>query len=73
MTKDQTLAGRTCLVTGASSGIGAHLAQRMAQAGALAALARQSGLAALVATHNHALAERMDRVVSLEDGRLVEA
>jgi lipoprotein-releasing system ATP-binding protein len=38
---------------------------------ALSALARQSGLAALVATHNHALAERMDRVVTLEDGHII--
>ncbi|QKV17969.1 ABC transporter ATP-binding protein [Oricola thermophila] len=38
---------------------------------ALSALARQSGLASLVATHNHALAERMDRVVTLEDGLIV--
>jgi len=38
---------------------------------ALSALARQSGLAALVATHNHALAERMDRVVTLDDGHIV--
>ncbi|WP_421859321.1 ABC transporter ATP-binding protein [Oricola sp.] len=37
---------------------------------ALSALARQSGLAALVVTHNHALADRMDRVVALEDGRI---
>lgn len=38
---------------------------------ALAAIARQSGLAALVATHNHQLAERMDRVVTLDAGRIV--
>jgi lipoprotein-releasing system ATP-binding protein len=38
---------------------------------ALSALARQSGLAALVATHNHALAERMDRVVTIEHGAIV--
>jgi lipoprotein-releasing system ATP-binding protein len=40
---------------------------------ALAALARQSGLAALVATHNHALAERMDRVVTLHEGHIAPA
>ena len=34
---------------------------------------RQSGLAALIATHNHALAKRMDRVVTLEDGDVVPA
>ena len=33
-------------------------------------LARGAGLAALVATHNPAIAERMDRVVELKDGRL---
>lgn len=34
-------------------------------------LVRSSGAAALVATHNIALAQRMDRVVSLSGGRLV--
>ena len=38
---------------------------------ALEALVRQSGLAALIATHNHALAERMDRRVTLEAGKIV--
>jgi lipoprotein-releasing system ATP-binding protein len=33
-------------------------------------LVRETGLAALIATHNHALAERMDRVVRLERGRV---
>ena len=32
-------------------------------------LARSTGLAALVATHNHELAARMDRRVTLVDGR----
>ena len=31
---------------------------------------RETGLAALIATHNHALAERMDRIVRLESGRI---
>ena len=35
-------------------------------------LARTSGVSALIATHNPALAKRMDRVVRLEDGKLVE-
>lgn len=35
---------------------------------AMEALVRQSGLAALIATHNHTLAERMDRCVTLQDG-----
>lgn len=38
---------------------------------ALEALVRQSGLSALIATHNHALAARMDRRVTLADGRIV--
>ena len=36
----------------------------------LLALVRETGLAALVATHNHALAERMDRIVRLQHGRV---
>ena len=38
---------------------------------ALAALVKQSGLAALIATHNHVLAGRMDRRVTLADGKVV--
>jgi lipoprotein-releasing system ATP-binding protein len=38
---------------------------------ALEALVRQSGLAALIATHNHELAGRMDRRVTLSDGKVV--
>ena len=37
---------------------------------ALAALVRHSGLAALIATHNHELASRMDRRVTLADGKI---
>jgi len=37
---------------------------------ALEALARASGLAALIATHNHALADRMDRRITLVEGRV---
>jgi lipoprotein-releasing system ATP-binding protein len=33
-------------------------------------LARHSGLAALIATHNLELAEQMDRRVTLRDGRV---
>ena len=40
--------------------------------GALEALVRQSGLAALIATHNHELALRMDRRVTLKDGKVVD-
>jgi lipoprotein-releasing system ATP-binding protein len=37
----------------------------------LSTVCRDSGAAALIATHNHALAARMDRVVTLEAGKLV--
>ncbi|MDI6834794.1 MAG: ABC transporter ATP-binding protein [Rhizobiaceae bacterium] len=39
---------------------------------ALRALVRQSGLAALIATHNHELAQRMDRCVTIADGKIVD-
>jgi lipoprotein-releasing system ATP-binding protein len=39
---------------------------------ALEALVRQSGLAAMIATHNHELASRMDRKITLIDGKVVE-
>ncbi|MBO6918052.1 MAG: ABC transporter ATP-binding protein [Rhizobiaceae bacterium] len=39
---------------------------------ALEALVKQSGLSAMVATHNHDLARQMDRCVTLKDGQLVE-
>ena len=38
----------------------------------LYALARQEGVAALVATHNLELAKHMDRVLALKDGHLEE-
>jgi len=38
---------------------------------ALEALVRQSGLSALIATHNHELASRMDRRVTLDHGKVV--
>ena len=37
----------------------------------LKALVRESGLAALIATHNYALAAEMDRTVTIEDGAIV--
>jgi lipoprotein-releasing system ATP-binding protein len=40
--------------------------------GQLLALVHRVGLAALIATHNPKLAERMDRVVSLTEGKLIE-
>lgn len=39
---------------------------------ALDALVRQSGLSAMIATHNHELASLMDRCVTLQDGKVVE-
>ena len=39
---------------------------------ALEALVRQSGLAALIATHNHQIASLMDRRVTIEDGKVRE-
>ena len=38
---------------------------------ALEALVRQSGLSAVIATHNHEIAKRMDRRVTLKDGHVV--
>jgi lipoprotein-releasing system ATP-binding protein len=38
---------------------------------ALEALVRQSGLSAVIATHNHEIAKRMDRRVTLRDGQVV--
>ena len=38
---------------------------------ALTQLVRSTGLAALIATHNHELAKRMDRVVTVEAGKIV--
>jgi len=40
--------------------------------GALTQLVRASGLAAVIATHNMELAQRMDRRVTLQDGKVVE-
>jgi lipoprotein-releasing system ATP-binding protein len=39
----------------------------------LIALVRAEGLAAMIATHNYALAKKMDRTLMLKDGRLVPA
>ncbi len=41
--------------------------------GALLAVVRQQGVAALIATHNPELAARMDRRVTLQDGKVVAA
>ena len=39
---------------------------------ALGALVKQSGLAALIATHNHELAARMDRRVTIDGGKVID-
>lgn len=39
----------------------------------LAVLIREHGAAALIATHNHDLARRADRIVTLKDGKVVPA
>lgn len=39
---------------------------------ALMDLVRSTGMAALIATHNHALAARMDRVLRLDGGQIVD-
>ncbi|MEL7230499.1 MAG: ABC transporter ATP-binding protein [Pseudomonadota bacterium] len=39
---------------------------------ALTDLVRSTGLAALMATHNHALAKQMDRIVTIEGGKIVD-
>jgi lipoprotein-releasing system ATP-binding protein len=39
---------------------------------ALMELVRETGLSALIATHNLELAKRMDRMVRLEDGKLID-
>jgi lipoprotein-releasing system ATP-binding protein len=41
--------------------------------GVLMEVVRETGLGALIATHNHELARRLDRVVRLEAGRIVPA
>lgn len=38
----------------------------------LLAIVKETGLSALIATHNFELADRMDRRVTLEDGKLVD-
>ncbi|HJS63006.1 MAG TPA: ABC transporter, partial [Pseudolabrys sp.] len=40
--------------------------------GALSQLVTASGLAAIIATHNMDLAARMDRRVTLREGRIIE-
>lgn len=35
-------------------------------------LVRSTGLSALIATHNHELAKRMDKTVTLKDGKVIE-
>jgi lipoprotein-releasing system ATP-binding protein len=39
---------------------------------ALSKLVRTTGLAALIATHNHGLAAKMDRTVTIENGKIID-
>jgi len=39
----------------------------------LVKLVKDQGIAAIIATHNHALAHSMDRFVELKDGKLHES
>jgi len=39
---------------------------------ALSQLVRQSGLSALIATHNHSLAKKMDRCITIKNNKIVE-
>ena len=50
--------------------IGAALASIVEEMGE--ALVRASGLAALIATHNLDIADRMDRRITLQDGKIEE-
>ena len=38
----------------------------------LLSIVRETGLSALIATHNFELADKMDRKVKLQDGRLID-
>jgi lipoprotein-releasing system ATP-binding protein len=38
----------------------------------LTELVQNSGVGALIATHNHELANRMDRIVRLDHGKLID-
>ncbi|MBR2033064.1 MAG: ABC transporter, partial [Alphaproteobacteria bacterium] len=39
----------------------------------LISIVKETGLSALIATHNLELARQMDRIVTLQDGRLIES
>jgi lipoprotein-releasing system ATP-binding protein len=47
-----------------------HTGQTVAQQ--LIDLAHQTGISALVATHNRELAASMDRILRMQDGKLIE-
>jgi len=63
-------APRILLADEPTGNLDAHTAERVF--GALTQLVRASGLATIIATHNMDLAARMDRRVTLQDGRMVE-
>jgi lipoprotein-releasing system ATP-binding protein len=63
-------APRILLADEPTGNLDANTAERVF--GALTQLVRASGLATIIATHNLDLAARMDRRVSLRDGRVVE-
>ena len=63
-------APRILLADEPTGNLDAHTAEHVFKA--LAQLVRASGLAAIIATHNLDLAARMDRRVTLKEGRVVE-
>ena len=69
----RALANRPCLLLAdePTGNLDPHTADEVFSI--MVALARGEGLSVLVATHNPALAARMDRIVRLEDGVLVPA
>jgi lipoprotein-releasing system ATP-binding protein len=63
-------APRVLLADEPTGNLDVHTAERVF--GALTQLVRASGLATIIATHNMDLAARMDRRVTLQEGRVVE-
>jgi lipoprotein-releasing system ATP-binding protein len=63
-------APRILLADEPTGNLDVHTAERVF--GALTQLVRASGLATIIATHNMDLAARMDRRVTLQEGRVVE-
>jgi lipoprotein-releasing system ATP-binding protein len=63
-------APRVLLADEPTGNLDVHTADHVFQS--LATLVRASGLATIIATHNMELAARMDRRVTLREGRVVE-